>query len=92
MSFDCTKCGACCSAYPVHFFKPHNIDEKHYIKINSYINELKRDLDNRCCALEGEVGKSVKCSIYKDRPSACDRFQAGGERCINLRKLRSINN
>ena len=44
----------------------------------------------RCCALEGDVGKSVKCSIYEDRPSVCSNFENGGERCIALRKRLSI--
>ena len=32
-----------------------------------------------CAALEGEVGKSVKCKIYEQRPSPCRRFQPSFE-------------
>ena len=90
MTFDCMKCGACCSAFEVRFLGPHSVNEKYYIKINPTVSELKKDSNMRCCALEGDVGKSVKCSIYEDRPSVCSNFENGGERCIALRKRLSI--
>ena len=42
--------------------------------------------DGHCIALEGELGKSVSCSIYADRPSACRQFEAGSESCLHLRE------
>lgn len=91
MTFDCTKCGACCSTFEVRFAGPHNISEEYYIKINPNVSELKRDSCNRCSALEGNVGESVKCLIYEDRPYVCSNFISGGERCIALRHRYSIH-
>ena len=35
----------------------------------------------RCVALTGRCGKQSICSIYERRPSTCDQFQMGAERC-----------
>ena len=32
----------------------------------------------RCIALEGEVGQSVSCSIYLNRPTPCHEFDQSG--------------
>ncbi len=33
----------------------------------------------RCLALEGEVGRAVRCTIYDRRPSPCREFEWHGE-------------
>jgi len=33
----------------------------------------------RCCALEGQIGDWVSCSIYPYRPTACIDFKASWE-------------
>jgi Fe-S-cluster containining protein len=33
----------------------------------------------RCMALEGEVGRAVRCTIYDQRPSPCREFEWHGE-------------
>lgn len=41
-----------------------------------------------CVALEGTVGKKVKCAIYKDRPHVChDAVVPGDKACRSLRKI-----
>lgn len=40
-----------------------------------------------CVALEGEIGKKVKCVIYKDRPAVCEEaVKPGDKTCRALRK------
>lgn len=40
-----------------------------------------------CVALEGEIGKKVKCVIYKDRPAVCaEVVKPGDKTCRALRK------
>ena len=47
--------------------------------------------EGHCIALEGELGKSVSCSIYDDRPSACRQFEAGSESCLHLREKAGLH-
>lgn len=42
--------------------------------------------NNRCVALRGEVGVSVACSVYNDRPDACRKFEVGSELCNEARR------
>jgi Fe-S-cluster containining protein len=48
----------------------------------------RRKIDGwwRCIALEGNVGQSVKCTVYKDRPSGCSGFVPGSELCKRARR------
>lgn len=46
--------------------------------------------NNRCVALEGEVGTSVKCAVYNCRPTACRKFEAGSALCLEARKMKGI--
>jgi len=40
-----------------------------------------------CVALEGEVGKKVKCAIYKSRPDVCATVMKPGDKtCRMLRR------
>jgi Fe-S-cluster containining protein len=41
--------------------------------------------NNRCVALEGEVGTAVKCSVYNCRPQACRLFEPGSKLCLEAR-------
>jgi Fe-S-cluster containining protein len=46
--------------------------------------------EERCAALEGALGRSVRCVIYADRPAACRRVEAGSARCLQYRTERGI--
>jgi Fe-S-cluster containining protein len=46
--------------------------------------------NNRCIALEGKIGMSVKCSIYNCRPVSCRKFVVGSELCLEARKAKGI--
>lgn len=98
--YNCVKCGACCTYWhniPISIEEMPHIDEnlKKYIKI-SYLGVSMKLVDNidtlqrpknagRCIALEGEVGKDIKCSIYEIRPPVCRRFEAGSDLCKKVR-------
>lgn len=40
----------------------------------------------RCVALEGEIGKSVRCTAYEHRPSPCHELEIGDEKCNKARE------
>jgi len=46
--------------------------------------------EQRCGALEGELGRNVSCRIYNLRPSGCRRVVAGGAECLAARAERGI--
>lgn len=46
--------------------------------------------EQRCAALEGELGKNVSCSIYEVRPRPCRVVEAGSDECLARRKERRI--
>ena len=107
-SFDCTRCGACCT----------NPDENRAETFVDYVEvlpqdallrrrdlvrrlvvynvdglpHLRLDTDGRCLALRGTVGRRVRCTIYDQRPAACRKVEPGSERCLAHRRERSVMN
>ena len=49
-------------------------------------NQFVKNNNTRCSALSGEVGSSVSCLIYENRPPVCRKFEAGSDRCKIARK------
>ena len=47
--------------------------------------------EERCAALLGSLGKSVRCSIYAWRPRGCRKVEAGDARCLQSRAERGIS-
>ncbi len=79
----CLDCGICCTHFRISFywaeaddspggFVPAHMTEKltHHLRCMKGSNDVPR----RCSALEGELGKSVSCSIYEQRPTPCREF------------------
>lgn len=96
MDFDCQSCGACCSAFRVSFywsetdFHPDGtVPQELVSSVSPWYVAMKGTLAQpvRCVALEGEVGKSVSCSIYEQRSSTCRGCEAGSESCLRARQL-----
>jgi Fe-S-cluster containining protein len=46
--------------------------------------------EDRCAALEGALGRRVRCAVYLDRPAACRKVEAGSARCLQYRAERGI--
>ena len=81
--FSCLSCGACCAAFRVDF---HPVDlvssggggvpaELTMVLAPSLVRMRGTDeAPPRCVALEGEIGKAVRCRIYENRPGPCRDF------------------
>ncbi len=93
-------CGACCAHYRVSFYWAEADDATIQgvpVRMTKKLSELRRYMigtdgkNRRCIALQGEIGKSVHCSIYEQRPSPCRGFEPSWEhgtkreRCDNAR-------
>jgi Fe-S-cluster containining protein len=46
--------------------------------------------EQRCAALEGALGRRVRCAVYDDRPAGCRRVEPGDARCRKAREERGI--
>lgn len=91
---DCVTCGACCQYFilaPV--FKSDITDAEHYYDVTVDESDftigryLKRKEDGSCHALGGNIGEKVGCEIYETRPNNCRGFDAGCDRCHELRRM-----
>lgn len=86
-SHPCVRCGACCSFFRVIFAKDEIHPLSHHVPkdLTEKLNTDERimigtnQVKIRCVALTGQIGQSVSCSIYENRPSCCRRFQASYE-------------
>lgn len=90
-SSPCTHCGACCATYRVSFYwgeAPQlGLPESMYEALTAWYACMRgtASAPTRCVALSGEIGQSVACSVYAQRPSPCRELQAGDERCQRAR-------
>lgn len=85
----CLTCGACCARFRVSFYwgetdaaTPGGVPAELTGKLNDFLAVMKgTDRPGpRCVALEGEIGRSVSCSIYGRRPQACRELPFSWER------------
>lgn len=83
MGNPCVSCGACCATYCVSFqsgeadeFPGGSVPSSLVEQVTSVMACMRGTADQppRCIALRGEVGKSVSCAIYEQRPSPCREF------------------
>lgn len=104
-AYDCTRCGACCFNPPENVAEgyaqyievaPRDELRKKHELLRRYVLELDGRLhmrllaDHRCKALQGALGKHVRCSIYAFRPSPCRRVEAGSDLCRRYRSEQGL--
>ena len=79
----CLSCGACCAAFRVDFHVEDlarsgkgGVPGRISIPLTPTLYRMcgTDDAPPRCIALEGEIGKSVRCAIYRERPGPCRDF------------------
>ncbi len=79
----CQRCGACCAAFRVDFHvselasgEVDGVPPALTVPVTTTLARMRGtdDAQPRCCALAGEIGLSVGCTIYTSRPSPCREF------------------
>ena len=106
MIFDCRTCGACCVNLPENraegfsswvevepddpLLRRTDLVRKHVVRDADGVPHLRLADDGRCLALAGALGRAVRCTIYRDRPSPCRRVQPGDALCQRYRAARAI--
>lgn len=101
----CTECGACCASFRVSFYwgetdaAPGGTVPSTLTTVISPHRVAMRGTEKNpvhCTALEGTVGKGVRCNIYPLRSSTCREFTASWEngshdpRCDHARAKHSL--
>ena len=81
--FACLSCGACCAAFRVDFHcadlataDSAGVPVEMTVPLTATLVRMRGtdEAPPRCVALEGDVGKSVSCTIYERRPGPCRDF------------------
>lgn len=89
--FNCQECGACCATYRVSFYwaeatslgLPDTLVEQ-MGPFYACMADTNRAAP-RCAALEGQVGETVRCRVYGQRPTPCRELQPGDDKCLRAR-------
>lgn len=80
----CQSCGACCATCRVSFYwtettahESGQVPVEMTEQVNWFQSCMKGSSASspRCCALKGEIGQSVGCSIYANRSSTCREYE-----------------
>ena len=80
----CISCGACCAFYRASFywtevedFTPDGVPVEMTEKLNDFRLVMKGTSGSspRCIALDGFIGRNVRCRIYEQRSSVCRGFE-----------------
>lgn len=83
---NCQDCGACCSHH-TNVFVAGNDPNLRFLRDKNLLERIdegfvmKETDDGVCVALTGEIGKSVSCSVYENRPTACRSYTPGAGQC-----------
>ncbi|MDR0578168.1 MAG: YkgJ family cysteine cluster protein [Candidatus Accumulibacter sp.] len=79
----CLGCGACCAAFRVDFHPDDmasagkgGVPGAMALRLTPTLLRMigTDDAPPRCVALEGEIGRNARCSIYRERPGPCRDF------------------
>lgn len=93
---DCLTCGACCDNYsivPMSMAESEHLNDYMEVTVDSepgiVIDRLiNRDWEaGRCKHLRGEIGRDIGCSVYEKRPGVCRVFEAGSDKCHEIRRM-----
>lgn len=101
----CLSCGACCAHFRVSFYwseadsaagglTPADFS----VKLTPFLIAMRgtERTPPRCAALEGEIGRRVRCTIHPLRPSPCREFRPSwvdgprSERCDRARAAHGL--
>lgn len=80
----CLTCGACCAYFRVSFYWGEcrsaggSVPDDRVVQISPYHAAMigTDAKPARCVALLGDVGCSVRCTMYEQRSSTCREFEA----------------
>jgi Fe-S-cluster containining protein len=89
----CVNCGACCASYRVEFamYELDSCGGTVPTSLTEPVGGIRCRMQGtgevpiRCVALTGQVGETVGCNIYLQRPLPCRELQEGSYSCEKAR-------
>lgn len=63
----------------------NDLRKRYVIRDEDGVPHLRLQPDGRCSALQGKLGKWVKCQVYQYRPRACRAVELGTIECEQAR-------
>lgn len=99
----CLTCGYCCAFYRISFYWAET-ESQYFVPIQHTepLDDFRRCMRGtnqpspRCVALQGNMGQSIYCSVYPNRPGPCRDFPFSGEngifnpRCEKIRLMHRL--
>lgn len=88
MGNPCLRCGACCAHFRVSFYWAESVpflDGRVPAELTEPVTPYRLAMKGtlkpplRCVALDGDIGETVSCSIYGDRPTPCRELEPWDE-------------
>lgn len=98
----CQQCGACCAAFRVDFHPAElagggfawggGVPAACVVPLTPQLVRMRGtdEASPRCVALRGEVGVTVSCAIYAERPSPCREFDIEHDACARARQRHGL--
>jgi Fe-S-cluster containining protein len=93
----CQQCGACCASFRVSFYwaeaPERGLPDVLVEKLTTHLANMAGTNQPlpRCRALQGDVGTSVTCVAYPQRPSPCREVQLGDAKCTEARARHGLS-
>lgn len=85
----CNGCGACCAfsrEWPRFTTEDDVALDRIPREFADHDSGFMRCNDDRCAALQGQVGVATSCAIYSVRPDVCRACQPGDDACEMARR------
>lgn len=98
----CQSCGACCASFRVDFHPAElaggafawgaGVPAAMTLPVTpAMVRMAGTDATQpRCQALSGDIGQSVACTIYEERPSPCREFDISHDACGRARQRHGL--
>lgn len=99
--YNCQECGACCIHAgevevgldePTPKYLTRSVRRRMGFFSDDWLDRrcMAKDDAGRCRALRGDIGVSVRCSIYSKRPVVCRTFEPDCPECNAARTLTGL--
>lgn len=68
-----------------------DLKKRYVVEDTKGIPHMRLDPSGRCTALEGKIGRRVRCVVYSVRPRGCRHLEPGDPECLRARRERGVD-
>lgn len=97
MTFDCRRCGACCSGNRKDWVGCTESAARRltglvvHTPMSRHMKTVPERGAYRCAALAGKIGLRVTCMVYDSRPDVCRYVEPGSPDCLAARAASEVS-